>query len=240
MERNIVGKTIEFGKYRIQYPDSADRIEWIVLAEQDGKTLLLSKYAIEAMHYHEKYEETTWERCTLRRWLNWSFYDCAFSRAEKDSIIQIRNQNHDYCEVTQRKQMNDPDYPNIIHNINVVSELESLDTLDKVFLLSCDELEQYKHIIKTLWVKPTPYAEKKGVATTLVHDISDNGNFHQTGTRYCEKWWLRNRGLESDQACYSTGRDIISKSGFPVYFHETVLEGVRPAIWVKSSSFLTC
>ncbi|MCL1994715.1 MAG: DUF6273 domain-containing protein, partial [Defluviitaleaceae bacterium] len=48
--------------------------EWYVLEKQGGKMLLLAKDIITQKAYHHKYERTSWEKCTLRQWLNSEFY----------------------------------------------------------------------------------------------------------------------------------------------------------------------
>ena len=61
-------------------------IEWIVLDVQDGKALLLSKYVIDARAFNNANKKTSWKKCSLRSWLNGSFYNYAFSSAEKNII----------------------------------------------------------------------------------------------------------------------------------------------------------
>lgn len=47
--------TVLFGEY------NGKALEWIVLAEEDGKVFLLSKYCIADRPYHEtEYERTSW------------------------------------------------------------------------------------------------------------------------------------------------------------------------------------
>ncbi|MCL1994928.1 MAG: DUF6273 domain-containing protein [Defluviitaleaceae bacterium] len=59
-------KTVNLGGY-----------EWYVLEEQDDddKVLLLSKDIITKQPYHYKYERTSLEKCSLRKWLNSDFYE---------------------------------------------------------------------------------------------------------------------------------------------------------------------
>ncbi len=59
------------------------------MLESDGETaLLISRYALDCKPYNEKPEYTTWEKCTLRGWLNNEFFNKAFSAEEKQSILQ--------------------------------------------------------------------------------------------------------------------------------------------------------
>ncbi|MCL1995008.1 MAG: DUF6273 domain-containing protein [Defluviitaleaceae bacterium] len=90
-------KTINFCDY-----------EWYVLEEQGNKMLLLVKDIITKKTYHEKYEGTSWEKCTLRKWLNSDFY-----------------QTLEKCHA------------------NILETETELDVMDKIFLLSVEEVEQY-------------------------------------------------------------------------------------------------
>jgi hypothetical protein len=43
------------------------------------------------MQYNESKTDVTWEKCTLRRWLNEDFYNSKFSEGEKAAIITSHN-----------------------------------------------------------------------------------------------------------------------------------------------------
>ncbi len=73
---------VEFGTYNGQ------PIEWIVLKKQGGKTLLLSKDILEKKKFNDKSKRVTWKNCTLRKWLNESFYNDSFNEREKDLICE--------------------------------------------------------------------------------------------------------------------------------------------------------
>ena len=96
-----VGDIIEFGAYEQDNEKSNGKepIEWQVLAKEDNKILVISKYALDAKPYNTEFENVTWETCTLRTWLNETFLDEAFSKAEK-SMIQTTevsaDKNPDY------------------------------------------------------------------------------------------------------------------------------------------------
>ena len=119
-----VGNIIEFGAYEQDNDTSNGKepIEWQVLAKEDNKILVISKYALDAKPYNTEFENVTWETCSLRTWLNETFLDEAFSKAEK-SMIQT-------TEVSADKN---PDYSTDPGNA----------TNDKIFLLSIDEANKY-------------------------------------------------------------------------------------------------
>ena len=73
-----VGSTVVFGSY--EQGEGQVPIEWTVLDRQEDRALLLSKYALDAMPFHEVEDwNVTWADCTLRSWLNGEFLDVAFS-----------------------------------------------------------------------------------------------------------------------------------------------------------------
>lgn len=110
------------GKYALGGDEDAEcqDIEWIVLSVQNDKMLVVSKYAITMKRYHGEWEHITWENCTLREWLNNDFFNEAFSKKEKNQILET--------EVTNGISL-DVDGGN--------------DTKDRIFLLSIDEANEY-------------------------------------------------------------------------------------------------
>jgi len=119
-----VGDVITFGKYEQDniLNNGPEPIEWRVLAVENGRALLISKYGLDTKPYHEKNDSITWEKCSLREWLNEDFYNKAFDSSEKSRILQviIKNPNNR----THRTQ-------------------GGKDTRDNIFLLSIDEANQY-------------------------------------------------------------------------------------------------
>ena len=82
------GDTIKFGSYEqdMVYENGREPIEWIVLEKTDKQMLVISKYSLDKLPYNNSEGEVTWEKCTLRKWLNESFYDFAFNKQEKKLI----------------------------------------------------------------------------------------------------------------------------------------------------------
>ena len=119
-----VGDIIMFGSYEQDNDASngAEDIGWIVLAKEDGRILVVSKYAFDYQEYNSSFANVTWESCSLRNWMNDTFLNTAFTVAER-SIINKGT-------VTADKN---PSYPTRAGN----------DTQDQVFLLSVLEVEKY-------------------------------------------------------------------------------------------------
>ncbi len=110
-----IGDNVVFGNYN-------GNTEWIVLAKEDGKILVISKYAIEEKLYNTEYTSITWEKCTLRSWLNNEYLTSAFSNDERSRIIEVSINNPDNAKYGTDGGNN---------------------TTDKVFLLSIDEVNKY-------------------------------------------------------------------------------------------------
>ena len=178
---NIASAVIQLkfavGNYVIfcNYPQTNDvndnsPIEWLVL-ESDGETaLLISRYALDCKPYNEYQMYTTWERCTLRYWLNNEFFNKAFSAEEKQYVLQ--------SDVSADK--------NPWRSTNLGSA-----TKDKVFLLSSAEANKYFKSDDARKCAPTDYALQQGAHT------SDSDKVE--GRETCE-WWLRSPGYYSIDA----------------------------------------
>lgn len=137
-----VGDYITFGKYEQDNntKNGTEDIEWLVLDEKFGKTLLISKYALDSQQYNKSYTSVTWEDSSLRKWLNEQFIDDAFSDAEKNIIVKARvaaNANPEF------------------------SSNPGGTTHDKVFLLSLSEAEKYFDSDDERKCQGTNYAVKK-------------------------------------------------------------------------------
>lgn len=124
MDTIEVGDTVVFGSYEQDgdTANGAEAIEWVALAKEGDRTLLVSKYALDYQPYNTSHAPVTWEDCTLRSWLNGSFLSTAFTEDERALIDDTRVTNADNGEY---------DTPG------------GNPTVDKVFLLSIDEAEGY-------------------------------------------------------------------------------------------------
>ena len=119
-----VGDTIKFGHYEQDNNTSngKEEIEWLVLAKDDDRLLVVSKYALDRHEYNTSYIDVTWETCSLRKWLNGAFLKSAFNSGEQKLIQKTT--------VTADKN---PSYSTSPGN----------NTTDKVFLLSITEVNKY-------------------------------------------------------------------------------------------------
>ena len=83
-----VGNYVTFGHYpQTSGGNDSTEIEWLVLARDGNKALLMSRYGLDAKPYNTEYTSITWEECTLRIWLNGTFLNKAFTAAEQKGIL---------------------------------------------------------------------------------------------------------------------------------------------------------
>jgi len=118
------GDTFILGSYEQDNNTSngKENIEWLVLAKEHDRALIISKYALDCQMYNTVLTNVTWETCSLRKWLNSTFLNAAFSDVEQDTILSVTvsaDKNPSYLA--------DP----------------GNNTTDQVFLLSVTEANKY-------------------------------------------------------------------------------------------------
>ena len=171
-----VGDIVYFGTYEQDNDTSngKENIEWLVLAKEKNRVLVISDKALDRQPYNSSYtEEVTWENCSLRKWLNGTFLNKAFSTEEQ---AQIQN--------TTVSADNNPQYSTNPGNA----------TTDKVFLLSINEVEKYFNSDEARKCAPTAYAKAQGASTSDTFKTP-------SGAATCW-WWLRSPGDDQSSAAY--------------------------------------
>lgn len=139
-----VGDIISFGTYEQDndLSNGPEPIEWQVLAVEDGRALVISRFALDSKPYDENlFPEVTWEVCWLRGWLNGEFLASAFSADEQAQIALVTVVNPD-----NPKNGNPGGNP----------------TEDQFFLLSFDEAEAYFADDEARMNEATEYAKANG------------------------------------------------------------------------------
>ncbi len=139
-----------FGSYPQGKNGEREPIEWIILAKENGKALVISKYALDALPYNTERTDVTWENCSLRKWMNDTFLNNAFS-AEEQAKIATTNVSAD---------------KNRLYGTN-----SGNSTNDKVFLLSTTEAEKYFPTYELGKGIPTAYARSKGPVLTAIDGV---------------------------------------------------------------------
>ena len=138
-----VGDTIYWGAYEQDNDTSNGKedIEWLVLAIDGNKALVISKYALDWQEYNAYRADVTWKKCSLRTWMNGTFLNSAFSADEQAKILSaavLADENPKYST--------DPGNA----------------TTDKMFLLSITEAEKYFTTDASRKCTPTDYAKAQG------------------------------------------------------------------------------
>lgn len=207
------GKYIVFGQYP-QTKDGKDNtpIEWMILDHNGQRALVVSKYGLDAQPYNITGHAATWETCTLRTWLNGTFYNKAFSSAEQAAILTTNVDN-------SKKQCYSGWETNGGNN-----------TQDKVFLLSYKEAYVYfdvtedSHCNEKSPVAPTAYAIAQGADVDSYCKTEDG-----TAARW---WWLRSPGYYQFSAAYVESDGSLDS----LYCIDNASGSVRPALWVNLES----
>ena len=163
-----VGGIVTFGHYE-QDNDSSngpEPIEWVVLDAQKNKVLLISRYGLNAVPYNNTSEKVTWEKCTLRTWLNGLFFKSSFTEEEQQAVLTTQVDN-------SKKQGR--------YDIN-----GGKNTKDKIFLLSYKEAWKHFNSNSARLCVPTEVArikvQKGGISRTKVDG------------KATAPWWLRSPG----------------------------------------------
>ena len=187
--------------------DEKQPIKWRVLSVDGDDAFVIADMALDCQQYNETNEDTTWETCTLRTWLNGTFMNNAFSMEEKSAIKTTTVVNED----------------------NIWDGTSGGNTTsDKIFLLSQNEVKNPKYgfdkydsdiytEFESRLCKPSAYAVKNGCWT------SSSGTCH---------WFLRSPGYNS---CHVISVDYDVRGYLDGYVNDTYI-GVRPVLTLNLSS----
>ena len=181
-----VGDKVCFGSYEQDnnFRNGNENIEWIVLEKENESVLLISDKALDCQPYNDTYKNVNWETCSLRKWINDTFYNTAFNTEEQMKI----------------------------KDTEVLSDEKS--TVDKVFLLSAYEAKSYFADDEKRKCIPTAYAKAQGAFISDSHKSSNGGEptcwwwLHTSGENQLEAAFVYGEGLISNN-----GYDVDYKTG---------------------------
>ena len=207
-----VGSYVTFGHYpQTEAGDDSTPIEWLVLARDGQKALLISRYGLDAQPYHTEYVDVTWENCTLRTWLNDTFLNKAFTPEEQTGILLTEVDNSDS------------------QGYSGWNSSGGNNTQDRIFLLSFAEANKYLGVTYSdsnntkSRTTPTAYAIKRGAYTSNSNKTAD-----RTAAGW---WWLRSPGYYQGRAA-GVSPDGSLHYGSVIYGNGSV----RPALWINLES----
>lgn len=206
-----VGDTVTFGTYEQNnnYSDGNESIEWIVIDKQEDKIMVVSKCIIAMQPFNTTNEgHISWEKCTLRKWLNNDFLNEAFSDAEKKLISDTTVSNTEY----------------LARGLSY-STTDHLTT-DKVFLLGENERDMLSSVDAL-----------KGIVTesviALFSDAANSDVANINPSNFEPLWWLRTT-WEDAVDCQAS---VAYGASYDEHEHDTCnveeSAGVRPAMWIS-------
>ena len=142
-----VGDYVKFGNYSQTAEGEEQPIEWLVLAKEDKKMLVISRYGLNVKLFDDDSfndDSNDWENSEIRQWLNSDFYNKAFNGKERKLIKS--------------------------------SNLSDVNTTDNVFLLSKEEADKYFANDEARRCKATEYAVRNG-ALVANSSFGDNAGY---------------------------------------------------------------
>ena len=211
LEHAAVGDIVVFGAYEQDnnLSNGKEAVEWIVLSIRGDRALLLSRYGLDAQPFNTENKEVTWKTCSLRKWLNYNFYEACFDNEEQNRIVSstVRAcKNWKYMQVNPGK-----------------------NTRDNVFLLSTEEARKCPYF-KNLEYEQHKYGDElrndKRLCVATEYAKKNGAYVGKEGTSY---WWLRTPGPNRMHAAYINTDGSVFGGGM-VFHNDRV---VRPAIWVS-------
>lgn len=182
---------VYFGNYYQNSTTFKVPIKWRVLSVEGDDAFLLADKNLDVQPYNEEYKQVTWETCTLRKWLNGTFLDTAFTAEEQAAIKDTTVVNDD-----------NPAY----------GTEGGPDTIDKVYLLSIAEASNTAYGFYHLFQLEA--SETRVVKNTLL--VADKVKT-DTGSEPTN-WWLRSPGTISQCAADVHQHGDGCEFGEAVYF----------------------
>ena len=143
-----VGGSVFFGAYEQDndLSNGKEDIEWLVLAREPDRALLISRYALDCQRYSLTVDGVSWTVCNIRLWLNDTFLNDAFSPEEQARML-------------------DTVIPSAQHRD--LREFE--DAVDKLFALDQSEIYKYFPSEESRKCAATAYAVAQGAPTSSAH-----------------------------------------------------------------------
>ena len=140
-----IGDVVYLGVYEQDNDRSngPEPIEWIVLDKRENRSLLASRCGLDCIPFNAVETFTTWDRSSVRTWLNSTFYYSAFSGAERSMLVRSD-------QTTDTNPYFDTYGGSVTH--------------ERIFLANISQAVQYMPTEKSRMCKPTAYA--------AAHDVS--------------------------------------------------------------------
>ena len=214
-KKNIaVGDYCKFGRYMQDADGGVKDLEWQVLDidSENNSLFLITKYVIDAKPYNKTIRPITWEKSTLRSWLN--------GLSASSNSIGI-----DYTDDNFMKTAFDSDEMKYINKVysNPNPDYNGTpggnDTDDYVFLLSYEEVLKYYNDENDDLV---PVVSLTEYVKSVIYDYTCDE------LQCIAAWWLRSPGNNNKTA------SNVSRDGRIYLGHDVnTAVGIRPVLWIN-------
>ena len=203
-------------------------IKWRVLNVNGTDAFLLADKALDDQEYNISDTSITWEKCTMRSWLNG--YDSSVNTYGTDysgkNFINTAFTSSERSAIKTTEVVND-------NNISY-GTAGGNDTSDKVFLLSENEVYNSSTALSYGLVKGRDADDEsrrcKSSTFAKAMGVWSNTNSPYAGNCW---WWLRSPGLYTDDAAYVSYSGLVHSNGVSVDYD---MDAVRPALHLELSS----
>lgn len=218
---------IYFGTYQQSSDGSGgyntNPIKWRVLENANGQLFLLSDQNLDVFQYHTDSESVTWEKSTMRSWLNGY---SAEQNTGGSSGIDYTSDNFIGTAFSEKEQKAIAD-TTVVNDDNPTYGTEGGEnTNDKIFLLSIAEAQNSSY-----------FADDNSRIATNTAYVADGGKIDggMSVVGEADYWWLRSPGVDDDVAAYVNDNGGVRSFGPNVDF---VITAVRPAFNLDLNSVL--
>lgn len=208
---------IYFGNYFQSSSTTKEPVKWRVLSNSDGKLFLLSDQNLDVKPYNSSSTGITWEKSTIRSWLN------GYAASENNSGTDYSSNNFIDAAFSSDEQVAIAD--TYVYNKNKPSYSTSggENTTDQIFLLSIEEANNSSYF-------PNGNDSRKSTNTAYVASYSG-----MLGAGKADYWWLRSPGEDDDYAAFVDDGGVVYNNGYIVVHTNTA---VRPAFNLNLNSVL--
>ena len=179
-----VGDVVRFGAYpQDEKGEKKAPIEWLVLEKNGDVVIMVSRYALDCLPYDTTGASITWDRSTLRSWLNDAFLSAAFTKDEREAIPELTVSADENPHFTTQAG-------------RAVS--------DRIFLLGLSEAERYF---------PSDYTRRCGATAYAISRGAEHVTFNRAGGKDVCYWWLRTPGDVRNHAAFVEGNGNVWFAG---------------------------
>ena len=208
---------IYFGNYFQSSSTTKEPVKWRVLSNSDGKLFLLSDQNLDVKPYNSSSTGITWEKSTIRSWLN------GYAASENNSGTDYSSNNFIDAAFSSDEQVAIAD--TYVYNKNNPSYSTSggNNTTAQIFLLSIEEAKNRNYF-------PNGNDSRKSTNTAYVASYSG-----MLGAGEADYWWLRSPGEDDDYAAFVDDGGVVYNNGYIVVHTNTA---VRPAFNLNLNSVL--